>query len=101
MDYRKEVMDQIKDINKLFDWFCDKIKNEHHKEMDGVWQISFRRWGDEVTIHHDGYWLDDIWVTVPENDLLNGLKQFKDEMKKKMDKEINEYDFENHCGKDI
>ncbi len=100
MIYTKEVVYEINEINKLFDCFCNKISNEHHKEMDGVWQIGFRIWTDEVSIHHDGYWLDDIWITVPSKDILKGLQQFKRKVKKKMDKEIDEFDFVNHCGKE-
>ena len=98
MDYQKEAMNEIREINRLFDWFCEKIKNEHHKQKDGIWQIAFDRWCDDVTIYHNGYWLDSISVTIKEKDLIKGLNDFKEKVKKRMDEEIEKYDFVNHCG---
>ena len=99
MDYKKEVVTTINEINKIFDDFCGKIAHEHHKGKDGIWEIQFSRWNDNHEISHNGYWLDEIWVE--SKDLLEGLKIFKDKLKKRIDEEISNYDFEKHCGKEI
>lgn len=87
------------EINKLFDKFCEKIKDEHHKQHDGVWTIGFDRWSETYIIRHDGYWLDDIYV---EHPLLGmGLVKFKNQIKANMEEAIELYDFEQHCEKEF
>lgn len=98
MDWKKEVVTEINEINNIFDDFCAKISHEHHKHKDATWAIGFDRWQESFCVHHDGYWCDRIYVE--SKDLLDVLKMFKKEIKARIDKEISEYDFENHCGKD-
>lgn len=95
---RDETFDIIDDINSIFDNFCKKISHEHHKPKDGVWEIHFRRWANDYVISHEGYWLDTIWVESKE--LLSGLREFRTMLKVKIQKQISNYDFKNHCGKD-
>jgi len=99
VEYEKEVMNEIEEINDIFDKFCSKISEEHHKGRDGVWNIEFDRWSKTYYIYHEGYWCDSVYVE--KEDLLEGLKRFKRKIKAKIDKEISEYDFEHHCAKEL
>ena len=94
-----KIMLVIEQINTLFDDFYEKIKNEHHKGKDTVWDIRFRRCYGDYVILHEGYWLDDFWIE--NKNLLDALIEFRDKIRAKMEKEISEYDFKNHCAKEF
>ena len=98
MDYQKETMNLITQINTKLKLFTYKIKNEHHKQKDGVWSISYDAWNEEWYVHHNGYWLDDVESTYPN--LKKALELFLEQLTFKINEEINAYDFENHCVKE-
>ncbi len=94
-----KTLDEIEQINKIVCDFANKIAHEHHKPRDGCWQIKFRpAYEESFAIVHEGYWLEDIWIEGKE--LLPALKKFKKEIQKRTEKEIDAYDFENHCIKE-
>ena len=99
MIFNKKVNKVIDEINKMFDDFYFKISQEHHKGKDTVWDIRFRRCCGDYVIIHEGYWLDDFWIE--NGNLLDALIEFRDKVKARMDKEISEYDFEQHCAKEF
>ena len=94
-----EIMKTIDEINLMFDVFCEKIASEHHKGRDCVWYIGFDRWTDNFIVSHNGYWLDDILIET--QDLFKALTQFRDIVKSRMQREFSDYDFEQHCAKEI
>lgn len=87
-------MKLIDEINTILDDFIDKIKNEHHKGMDGVWQMSYDLWVEKWFVTHRGYWLDEIHSS--NTFLSNALKSFKRKLEARIDIVVGEYDFINH-----
>ena len=94
-----EVIARIESINRIIKDFSHKIAHEHHKPRDTGWEIKFKpAWEKPFTVIHDGYWLN--YISVESKDLLTALKIFKLELEKRVKKEIDIYDFKNHCGKE-
>lgn len=96
----KRISDEINKINRIITNFCGKIAHEHHKSKDEMWQIKFApAWRESYVIAYNGYWLDDIWIE--SDDLLDALVKFRKELQARIKREIANYDFENHCGKEV
>ena len=46
MDYQKEVMTLMNQINTKMEDFTTKIRNEHHKWKDAIWGMLYDAWQD-------------------------------------------------------